>query len=184
MLGAEGWPESVNFRERAGERFTFQLPAHGEVGRTRKKILRIIHRAVCSPGRIRRINRRNAEQFAGAFAIAARDDWGVDVNERAFLEKLMNRESQPAPDAKDGAKQVRARPQMRNFAQELRRVPLLLERIRFVGLSDDFDLTRNFGVRAEYRGLVYKVPDFSLNNLNLDKVTHLAQPSIGFFVRF
>ena len=48
----------------------------------------------------------------------------------------------------------------------------------------NFDLTHNFGVRAEYRGLVYKVPDFSLNNLNLDKVTHLAQPSIGFFVRF
>jgi opacity protein-like surface antigen len=48
----------------------------------------------------------------------------------------------------------------------------------------NFDLTRNFGVRAEYRGLVYKVPDFTLNNLNLDKVTHLAQPSVGFFIRF
>jgi opacity protein-like surface antigen len=48
----------------------------------------------------------------------------------------------------------------------------------------DFDLTPNFGVRAEYRGLVYKVPDFTLNSLNLDKVTHLAQPSVGFFVRF
>ena|SRR5437879_1482634 len=48
----------------------------------------------------------------------------------------------------------------------------------------NFDLTRNFGVRAEYRGLVYKVPDFTLTNLNLDKVTHLAQPSVGFFFRF
>jgi len=48
----------------------------------------------------------------------------------------------------------------------------------------NFDLTHNFGVRAEYRGLVYKVPDFTLNNLNLDKVTHLAQPSVGFFIRF
>jgi len=48
----------------------------------------------------------------------------------------------------------------------------------------NFDLTHNFGVRAEYRGLVYKVPDFDLNNLNLDKVTHLAQPSVGFFIRF
>jgi opacity protein-like surface antigen len=48
----------------------------------------------------------------------------------------------------------------------------------------NFDVTNNFGVRAEYRGLVYKVPDFSLGTLNLDKVTHLAQPSIGFFVRF
>jgi len=48
----------------------------------------------------------------------------------------------------------------------------------------NFDLTHNFGVRAEYRGLVYKVPDFTLNNLNLAKVTHLAQPSVGFFFRF
>jgi len=48
----------------------------------------------------------------------------------------------------------------------------------------NFDLTRNFGVRAEYRGLVFKAPDFSVNALNLDKVTHLAQPSVGFFVRF
>jgi opacity protein-like surface antigen len=48
----------------------------------------------------------------------------------------------------------------------------------------NFDVSNNFGVRAEYRGLLYKVPDFSLGNLNLDKVTHLAQPSIGFFIRF
>jgi len=48
----------------------------------------------------------------------------------------------------------------------------------------NFDLTHNFGVRAEYRGLVFKVPDFTLNSLNLDKVTHLAQPSLGFFFRF
>ena len=45
-------------------------------------------------------------------------------------------------------------------------------------------MTKNFGVRAEYRGLVYKVPDFGINRLNLDKFTHLAQPSVGFFVRF
>jgi opacity protein-like surface antigen len=48
----------------------------------------------------------------------------------------------------------------------------------------NFDLTHNFGVRAEYRGLLYKIPDFTLNTLNLDKITHLAQPSVGFFVRF
>jgi opacity protein-like surface antigen len=48
----------------------------------------------------------------------------------------------------------------------------------------NFDLTHNFGVRAEYRGLVFKVPDFTVNSLDLDKVTHLAQPSVGFFFRF
>src|SRR6266478_3816585 len=52
------------------------------------------------------------------------------------------------------------------------------------GGGANFDITRNFGVRAEYRGLVYKAPDFKLESLNLDKVTHLAQPSVGFFFRF
>lgn len=48
----------------------------------------------------------------------------------------------------------------------------------------NFDVTRNFGVRAEYRGFLYKAPDFNVNALNLDKVTHLAQPSVGFYFRF
>jgi len=45
-------------------------------------------------------------------------------------------------------------------------------------------ITPRIGVRPEYRGLVYKIPDFGLNSLNLDKVTHRAQPSLGFFYRF
>ena len=48
----------------------------------------------------------------------------------------------------------------------------------------NYDITHNFGMRAEYRGLVYKAPDFGLTGLNLDKVTHFAQPSLGFFYRF
>jgi opacity protein-like surface antigen len=48
----------------------------------------------------------------------------------------------------------------------------------------NFDVARNFGIRTEYRGLVYKTPDFKLNTLTLDKVTHLAQPSVGFYFRF
>ena len=52
------------------------------------------------------------------------------------------------------------------------------------GGGANFDITHNFGLRAEYRGLVYKVPDFSVTALNLDKFTHLAQPSFGFYFRF
>ena len=48
----------------------------------------------------------------------------------------------------------------------------------------NFDVTRNFGIRSEYRGLVYKSPDFTQPALNLDKVTHLAQPSAGLYFRF
>ena len=58
-------------------------------------------------------------------------------------------------------------------------------RMAFVyGGGADFNLTPHFGMRAEYRGLIYKVPDFSVDNLSLDKFTHLAQPSVGFFYRF
>jgi len=52
------------------------------------------------------------------------------------------------------------------------------------GGGANFDITNNVGVRLEYRGLVYKVPDFTTSTLNLDKYTHLAQPSAGLFIRF
>jgi opacity protein-like surface antigen len=48
----------------------------------------------------------------------------------------------------------------------------------------NFDIVRQFGIRAEYRGLVYKTPDYGLASLNLDKFTHLAQPSAGVYFRF
>jgi len=58
-------------------------------------------------------------------------------------------------------------------------------RMAFVyGGGADFDLAANFGIRAEYRGLIYKTPDFSVDSLNIDKFTHQAQPSVGFFFRF
>src|SRR5262245_36538895 len=52
------------------------------------------------------------------------------------------------------------------------------------GGGSNFDITKHFGLRAEYRGLVFKVPDFTLDRLNLNKFTHLAQPSAGFYFRF
>jgi opacity protein-like surface antigen len=48
----------------------------------------------------------------------------------------------------------------------------------------NFDIVRQFGIRAEYRGLVYETPDFGVTSLNLDKFTHLAQPSAGVYFHF
>jgi outer membrane immunogenic protein len=48
----------------------------------------------------------------------------------------------------------------------------------------DYNLTHHLGLRAEYRGLVYKTPDFNIPALNADRVTHVAQPSAGFVIRF
>src|SRR5256712_10098184 len=46
------------------------------------------------------------------------------------------------------------------------------------------DRAGNIAVSARYRRLVLEGPDFTLNALNLDKVTHLAQPSVGFYFRY
>jgi len=52
------------------------------------------------------------------------------------------------------------------------------------GGGADFTLSRHFLLRTEYRGLVYKAPDFGLTSLNADVVTHTAQPSAGIVFRF
>jgi outer membrane immunogenic protein len=48
----------------------------------------------------------------------------------------------------------------------------------------DFDLTQFVSLRAEYRGLVYKIPDFQIPGLASDAFTHLAEPSVGLVWRF
>ena len=52
------------------------------------------------------------------------------------------------------------------------------------GAGADYALTRRLALRAEYRGLVYKVSDFKLTSLNSDVWTHTAQPSAGIVYRF
>jgi opacity protein-like surface antigen len=52
------------------------------------------------------------------------------------------------------------------------------------GAGADYALTRRVSLRAEYRGFVYKNPDFGLTALNTDSWTHTAQPSAGIVLHF
>lgn len=52
------------------------------------------------------------------------------------------------------------------------------------GGGADYDINDRLALRLEYRGLVYKRPDFGLAPLNSDPVAHTAQPSAGFVFRF
>jgi len=53
------------------------------------------------------------------------------------------------------------------------------------GGGADFNLTKRVFLRAEYRGLVYNSPTFDLTPVvGTDRVTHRAEPSIGFGYRF
>jgi len=48
----------------------------------------------------------------------------------------------------------------------------------------DVPVSRHFLVRAQYRGFVYKTPDFEMANLKVDKYTHAAVPSLGMVFTF
>ena len=52
------------------------------------------------------------------------------------------------------------------------------------GGGADYDLSRHFTLRAEYRGFVYGRPDFDLAALHSSTTTHTAQPSAGIVFRF
>jgi outer membrane immunogenic protein len=53
------------------------------------------------------------------------------------------------------------------------------------GGGADFNLSHHVFVRAEYRGFVYNSPTYDLTALNgTDRITHRAEPSVGFGYRF
>jgi opacity protein-like surface antigen len=53
------------------------------------------------------------------------------------------------------------------------------------GAGVDFNMSHHLFMRAEYRGFVYNSPTFGLTTLDgLDRVTHRAEPSLGFGYRF
>lgn len=52
------------------------------------------------------------------------------------------------------------------------------------GGGADFDISDRFAIRLEYRGLLYKRPDFGLGFLDSNATAHTAQPLAGFVIRF
>ncbi len=53
------------------------------------------------------------------------------------------------------------------------------------GAGADFNISRHLFMRAEYRGFIYDSPTYNLTNVaGADRVTHRAEPSIGFGFRF
>ena len=48
----------------------------------------------------------------------------------------------------------------------------------------DVPMSKRFLLRAQYRGFVYKIPDFEMASLKVDKYTHSAVPSAGLVFTF
>jgi len=52
------------------------------------------------------------------------------------------------------------------------------------GAGFDLGFAQRYFLRAQYRGFVYSTPDFNTYYLSPERVTHMAEPSIGFGIRF
>jgi outer membrane immunogenic protein len=52
------------------------------------------------------------------------------------------------------------------------------------GGGADYSLTKRIALRGEYRGFVYRTPDFQLSSIKTDKFTHSAVPSAGLVFKF
>jgi len=52
------------------------------------------------------------------------------------------------------------------------------------GAGVNYDLSRHFALRLQYRGLFYAAPDFNVASLKTDKWQPMSQPSFGIVYRF
>lgn len=52
------------------------------------------------------------------------------------------------------------------------------------GFGLDYHLAHSLGLRLQYRGLIYKAPDFGLSEISTGSWGHSAEPSIGITYRF
>ena len=96
----------------------------------------------------------------------------MNVNETAILKKLVNSKREPATHTEHATKKIRPWTQVRDLAHKFRRVPLFLERITFVGATDNFDNSRNelpylpFALRRDQRA-VHNTRSASVESLDL-----------------
>jgi outer membrane immunogenic protein len=52
------------------------------------------------------------------------------------------------------------------------------------GFGVDYRLMHALGLRLQYRGLIYKAPDFGVSEISTGSWSHSAEPSIGITYRF
>ena len=142
VLRPERRPERVAVAERAAVRFDGELAGDGQVRPPGEEVLLPVDLAVGPTRRVLRVEYRDGEHLAGAFAVAGGDDRRVDVQEPAVLEEAVNRRADTVPHAGDGPEGVRPRPQVGLSPEELERVPLLLDGVTLgVGPAENAKLS-------------------------------------------
>jgi hypothetical protein len=118
----------INVPQRHRVNFTLELPAHGQIRPPAKKVLRIISLSFRRFREFFEVQRRDLEHFTRAFAIEARENRRVNVEKSTRSKEIVHRHRQRVTYTSDRAKRIRTRTQMRNRAQKVETVTLLLQR--------------------------------------------------------
>ena len=101
---------------------------------TGKEISREVNLAILCFREVVEVKGRYLKHRSGAFAVAGRDERGVQIEESAFIEKFMDGESEGRTHSEYSAEGVGSRTQMGDLAQEFESVTFFLERI-FLGVG-------------------------------------------------
>ena len=129
VLGAEGRPEGVDLGQREAVGLDVELAGDGEERLAAEEVLREVDLALGRARQVGEVERRDAEQRAGALGVGGGDDRRVDPEEAVLVEEAVDRLRERVAHARRRADHVGARPQVRDLAQELQRVRLGLDRI-------------------------------------------------------
>ena len=141
VLGTEGGSEGVDVGHRQGGDLRLELAGHGEEGFAAEEVLLEVDRAF-GLRRIRGVEGRDAEHLPRPFGVRRGDDRRVQVEEAALLEEVVDGARRGVAHAPDRADRVGARSQVRDGAQELEAVSLLLQRVVVADLPHHLDLAR------------------------------------------
>src|SRR5689334_24569333 len=127
VLRAERRAERIDLRHRHAIGFDVELSGDGEERLAPEEVLAEVNFALGRARQIHEVERRDAEQLAGAFRIRSGDDRRIDPEKAMLVEETMDRLCDGVAHACDGADHVGARAQMRDLPEELERVRLWLK---------------------------------------------------------
>ncbi len=116
----EGRSEGIDIAQRAGVSLRLKLAADRQLGGLAEKILLVVNLAAFRVARqVFQIQMSDLEHFAGALAVAAGDNGGMEIEKIAALEKLVGGVGEHVAQASHRSESIGARTQMRQLAQAL-----------------------------------------------------------------
>ena len=129
ILGTERRTERIDLSQGRRRQLALQLSGNRQAGLLPEEIIVIQNRTLLILLQIIQVQRRHLEHLSGTLAIGSRNDWCMEIEETPIVEELMYRVRHVMTDTEHGAKGIRTGTQMSDLAQELHRMPFLLQRI-------------------------------------------------------